>query len=710
MKEISLDLNRSIEPPAVRRSAPTPKSVHVLVVDDDVIDRMAVRRALARSGVDVNIDEATGAVDALSTVPRSDYDCVFLDYHLGDGNGLSVLRGIRGAGLDVPVVMLTSQGDEAVAVELMKAGAADYIVKSALTPEHVGRSLLYAVSLGQAQEAAKQAQAELRATAERLRLATTSADIGTWDMNLASGAMVWDDRCRAILGIPREASFLSGDLFSAVHPEDRERLQRVRHHSLDPSGDGHFEVETRIVDGDGTVRWIDARGRALFSDASDSRRATRFIGTVLDITDRKRAEESLREDARLIETLHNIGSSLASDLDVGHIVQTVTDEGTKVVGARFGVFCQFVPDNGTPRIRYTLSGIARESPTEVAAEAEDELREESVREVIRVDDVRSDPGRVSLPPQLGWGEGQLPTASCLAVPVIGHSGELLATLFLGHPEPGMFNERHERLVTGLAGWAAVAMDNARLYEAEQRARGQAERANRTKAEFLSSMSHDLRAPLNAVAGYAQLTLDGIYGPTTEKMREGMQRILRAEQHLLAIIRDILDFARIEAGHIRLDMSDVAVNEVLAGVGVMIEPQMTAKGLEYECRKGAPEIALHTDRERAVQILLNLLTNALKFTDKGSVKVDWDADDNSISINVRDTGRGIPDDRVSQIFEPFVQVGRDPNEARQGIGLGLAISRQLARNMGGDLRAESVEGQGSVFTVELPRSELKTTSS
>jgi signal transduction histidine kinase len=208
--------------------------------------------------------------------------------------------------------------------------------------------------------------------------------------------------------------------------------------------------------------------------------------------------------------------------------------------------------------------------------------------------------------------------------------------------------------------------------------------------------------LNAVAGYAQLVLDGIYGPTTEKMRDGMLRILRAQQHLLAIIRDILDFARIEAGHIRLDMADVAVNEVLAGVGVMIEPQMTAKKLSYECLPGDPDIALNTDRERAVQILLNLLTNALKFTDDGSVTVDWEADENRVAINVRDTGRGIPADRVSQIFEPFVQVGRDPNEARQGIGLGLAISRQLARNMGGELSAESEEGVGSVFTLELPR--------
>lgn len=700
MKEISLELERKIEP-LPRRSVPREASIHVLVVDDDILDRMAVRRALARSGVDVSIDEATGAVDALSVVPRSDFDCVFLDYHLGDGNGLSVLRGIRGAGLDVPVVMLTSQGDEAVAVELMKAGAADYIVKSALTPEHVGRSLLYAVSLGQAQEAAKQAQAELRATAERLRLATTSADIGTWDLNLASGAMVSDERCRSILGITCTTT-MSSDLFSAVHPDDRERFQRARQHALDATGDGHFEVEARVVDDDGIVRWVDARGRAFFTEGVDSRRPTRFIGTVLDITDRKRAEESLRDEARLIETLHNIGSSLAADLDVGHIVQTVTDEGTKVVGARFGVFCQFVPtENGAPRIRYTLSGIARESPVEVAAEATDDSYEE-LRQVIRVDDVRADPMKFRLPPQLGWNEGQLPTASCLAVPVLAHSGELLATLFLGHPEPGVFNERHERLVTGLAGWAVVALDNARLYEAEQRARGLAERANRTKAEFLSSMSHDLRAPLNAVGGYAQLVLDGIYGPTTDKMRDGMQRIMRAQQHLLAIIRDILDFARVEAGHIRLDMSAVAVNEVLAGVGVMIEPQMKAKGLEYISRPGLPTIALHTDRERAVQIILNLLTNALKFTERGSVSVDWDADDNRVAINVRDTGRGIPQDRVAQIFEPFVQGGRDPNEARQGVGLGLAISRQLARLMGGELTTESEEGKGSVFTLELPR--------
>ena len=236
----------------------------------------------------------------------------------------------------------------------------------------------------------------------------------------------------------------------------------------------------------------------------------------------------------------------------------------------------------------------------------------------------------------------------------------------------------------------------------ERARADAERANAAKAGFLSSMSHDLRAPLNAVGGYAQLVLDGLYGPTTEKQRDAMLRIMRAQQHLLAVIRDILDFARIEAGHVKFDITDVTLNDVLQGVCVMIEPQMAAKNLTYECNVGEDNAVMRTDRERAVQILLNLLTNALKFTDAGSVKVDCSATQQRVSINVRDTGRGIPADRVAQIFEPFVQVDRNPDEARQGIGLGLAISRQLARSMGGDLRVESSDGLGSVFTLELPR--------
>lgn len=236
----------------------------------------------------------------------------------------------------------------------------------------------------------------------------------------------------------------------------------------------------------------------------------------------------------------------------------------------------------------------------------------------------------------------------------------------------------------------------------ERARADAERANNAKAEFLSSMSHDLRSPLNAVGGYAQLVFDGLYGPTTEQQRNAMSRIMRAQQHLLAVISDILDFARVEAGHVSLDITDVPLNDVLQGVCVMIEPQMAAKNLTYECNGCVDNPVVRTDRERAVQILLNLLTNALKFTDSGSVKVDCSANEQSVAINVRDTGRGIPADRVAQIFEPFVQVGRNADEARQGIGLGLAISRQLARNMSGDICVESTDGLGSVFTLELPR--------
>ena len=236
----------------------------------------------------------------------------------------------------------------------------------------------------------------------------------------------------------------------------------------------------------------------------------------------------------------------------------------------------------------------------------------------------------------------------------------------------------------------------------EHARAEAEHANTAKAEFLSSMSHDLRAPLNAVGGYAQLVLDGLYGPTTEQQRNAMLRIMRAQQHLLAVIRDILDFARVEAGRVRLDITNVPLNDVLQAVCIMIEPQMALKKLTFDCKVVEENAVMQTDRERAVQILLNLLTNALKFTDSGQVSVDCSANEQRVSINVRDTGRGIPADRVAEIFEPFVQVGRNPDEARRGVGLGLAISRQLARNLNGDIHVESTDGRGSVFTLELPR--------
>ena len=234
------------------------------------------------------------------------------------------------------------------------------------------------------------------------------------------------------------------------------------------------------------------------------------------------------------------------------------------------------------------------------------------------------------------------------------------------------------------------------------ARAEAERANKAKSQFLAAMSHDLRTPLNAIGGFAELTAEGIYGPVTDDQRRVMSRIQQAGNHLLSLINDILSFARIEAGRVQLNLSATPVDQIVADAAALIELQARKKGLSFAAPAGTGIVQVCADGERVIQILTNLLTNAVKFTESGSITVGWHADDRAVSIEVRDTGRGIPADKLASIFEPFVQAGRSAEEQQQGVGLGLAISRELARAMGGDLTVASVAGTGSSFTLTLPR--------
>ena len=238
----------------------------------------------------------------------------------------------------------------------------------------------------------------------------------------------------------------------------------------------------------------------------------------------------------------------------------------------------------------------------------------------------------------------------------------------------------------------------------ERLRSVAEEANRAKSSFLAVMSHELRTPLNAIGGYVQLLEMGIHGPVSDAQAEALDRVLRSQQHLLRLINDVLNLARIEAGRVDYDLEPFAVREVVETVLPMVEPQLSARELRYEVDV-APELVVFADRDKVQQILLNLLSNATKFTPpNGCVELAASGDDGRfVSVRVRDTGVGIPPERLEHVFEPFVQVDVSHTRRAEGTGLGLAISRDLARGMGGDLQAESEVGVGSTFTLRLPRS-------
>ena len=236
----------------------------------------------------------------------------------------------------------------------------------------------------------------------------------------------------------------------------------------------------------------------------------------------------------------------------------------------------------------------------------------------------------------------------------------------------------------------------------RRAREAAEAANRTKADFLAAMSHELRTPLNAISGYVQLMEMELHGPITARQRTALERIGRNQTVLARLIEDVLSFARIDAGHVDYNLTDVPLEAVLDGVEALVSPQLELKGLDYSYRHIEPDVTVRADRDKVEQIMLNLLSNAIKFTDSGSVVVECDTTPNEIKVHVRDTGRGIPSDKLRSIFEPFVQVESGLKRGAGGTGLGLAISRELARGMDGDITAESGVLTGAVFTLVLPR--------
>ncbi|HEX8830383.1 MAG TPA: HAMP domain-containing sensor histidine kinase [Longimicrobium sp.] len=255
---------------------------------------------------------------------------------------------------------------------------------------------------------------------------------------------------------------------------------------------------------------------------------------------------------------------------------------------------------------------------------------------------------------------------------------------------------------------AALHSRARQYELRallaqyEEARAEADAANRAKGEFLSVMSHELRTPLNAIGGYTELIEMEIRGPVTAAQRVDLGRIQASQKHLLGLVNEVLNYTKLETGTVEYDLQDVPVREAFAAAEALVLPQAMAAGLRLVLAPTERRLSVRADADKLRQILVNLLSNAVKFTEPGGeIHLGCARAGECIRFSVRDTGIGIPADRVAAVFEPFVQVRSDLTRTREGTGLGLAISRQLARGMGGDLTVESEPGVGSTFTLDLP---------
>jgi signal transduction histidine kinase len=265
--------------------------------------------------------------------------------------------------------------------------------------------------------------------------------------------------------------------------------------------------------------------------------------------------------------------------------------------------------------------------------------------------------------------------------------------------------KNRELAESLATTKASLMERDRAQAEAEEARRSAQAANEAKTRFLNMMSHELRTPLGAIGGYAALLEEGIHGPLNDEQRKFIARIRHNQTHLLTLVNELLDLGKIESGRIELNPEAVPVQTVVESVYSMIEPQMRTRDLRFQVEAVDPRLHFYADRDRVEQIVLNLLSNAVKFTRPGgTVRIMAGADGEEICFRVQDTGLGIPADKLEAVFEAFVQVEASQSRSYGGTGLGLAISRHLARAMGGDLTVKSVLGEGSTFSLSLPRSQ------
>ena len=883
--------------------------IKILLVEDDEVDRMAVRRALKTAGVPVEMAVAVECKSAITTLSQQSFDCVLLDYRLPDGDGLALVQEIRGAGSKVPLIVLTGQGDEQIAVELMKSGASDYLAKSKVSPETLSRSVRNAVRIYRAETEAALATTRLRESEERYRLVLEGSNDGIWDWDLVTHEIYCNDRIYEITGLSAAQLSANYDLFcQLLHPEDRFRIsQAVANHLQDQHVE--LEVEFRLLHTSGEYRYCIARGKAWRDEHG---RPFRMSGIVSDITERKRAEESLRflaeasailsaslDDEKTLENLAKLAVPFLADLCIVDIVENGTVRRMGVAHAdpkreeqarqlhklypldlnsshpaievlRTGIAAvarevsqeelvsathdaqhlQIIRDMGIKSYAIvpllvqgqalgTISLVStkderRYGPADLALaeelarravlsiekgqlyretqEASENLRQaililgeqqqqlrtlqqltnllnqrltdlpgllrEMVRSVaqaipgaqfcfimlnnpqcnrlvltvtagigtekLRLEDAFS-PKNGLLSEVFSSGVSQLiqgndckleqleeSPAAIYAVAIESVEAGRLGVLAIGNWEDkNAFDEEDRNLLIAVGEQAAIAIDNARMIKAleEQEARLEDQNemlaaqnqeleiqrqqvqlqnlqlmeAARLKSQFLATMSHELRTPMNAVIGFSQLLLRQRQNSLTPQQSDMLQRILNNGKHLLALINEILDLSKIEAGRLDLKLEAFNLETLVRATTDELRSLADEKHLALHVYTDLPNPNVINDSVRLRQILSNLLSNAIKFTESGSVQVEVkEISTDRLLLAVKDTGIGIAQDELEHIFEEFRQIDQTTTRKYSGTGLGLAITKSLVQLMQGTITVESQVSQGSTFYIELPR--------
>ena len=687
---------------------PLPRTpVNVLIVDDRVENLQAFEAVLEPLGE--RIVRATSANEALRCVLRDDFAVILLDVRMPGTSGVETARLIKARERSrlTPIIFITAYDEDRRRVTAAyQSGAVDYLFKP-LDPDILrSKVTVFAELYRRGQELAiqrrrryadevRRAEAEaerdrVAAVLESIRDATNAYDHAwRWTYINASAAALW----RAA---GRNPESLIGRVLWDEMPEWR---------------DTRFHTEAQVAEHSQSLvefeeyfaplsRWLETRIAAVPDG---------FVTHSRDVTERRRNEARQR-------ILAQVGGALAGSLELNVVLQRLAD----AMAIEFADWCVVDlidqearrisrvaiahADAGKARV---LEAVSRRYPPEydtltpsasVIAAGEPQLIEDVTEAAMRTIAHSDEHGKALL----GLG-----VKSYMGVPLRARDRLVGVISFLCTSR--RYDEADLALAGEVADRCAIAVDNIHLFTAEKRARAGAEaaasiaaRANKTKSEFLATMSHELRTPLSAIIGYGELLADGITGPINDAQREQLIRIKTSAGHLLGLIDELLTFSRFEAGRETAQCEIVDVPGILDEAYSIAWPLAKARNLGLTVTRPDGSGKMVTDRSKLRQILVNLLSNAIKFTDRGDIALAARVDGDAMCFEVRDTGIGIADVDLERIFDPFWQVEQTHSRRAGGTGLGLSVTRALARLLGGDVVVESTPGVGSRFEVRLPR--------
>jgi PAS domain S-box-containing protein len=555
-------------------------------------------------------------------------------------------------------------------------------------------------------------EAELRASNERFRAAIRAIKGVLWT-NDAAGRMVGEQPGWAALTGQPYSQYQGYGWASAVHPEDAQPTIEAWDAAV--AGRKTFVFEHRVRRSDGQWGLFSIRAEPILNEVGE---VTEWVGVHTDITAERAAAEALRHQSETLETLNRTGAAIAAELEIGPIVQMVTDAGVQLTGAKFGAFFyNMIDETGESMLLYCLSGAERADFDGFGHPRATQVFAPTFNGdgVVRSDDITADPRYGHNPPYHGMPEGHLPVRSYLAVPVTSRSGEVIGGLFFAHPEPGVFDEASERLLLGLAGQAAVAIDNARLFEAAQRSNQSLEQrvVERTRelevandalrqsqkmeaiGQLTGGIAHDFNNLLTVIRGSADvLRREGL---SEEKRRRYLDAIADTADRAARLTGQLLAFARRQA--LRPEVFDAGLR--ITSIAEMLSSVLGSR-IRLEIDSGCPDCFVEADTAQFETALVNMAVNARDAMDgEGELKIavrrQSENGSEFVCVEVADTGQGIDPEKVDRIFEPFFTT----KEVGKGTGLGLSQVYGFTKQSDGEIRVESALGVGTTFRLLLP---------